>query len=408
VNHSRDNSERKLCETKAASRPLRVMLVSEPGIDGVFRYVESLTRYLLSQGVHTDLAYSSVRGSNDLCDLIKVVEEYGGKTLDLRTGRRPQLRDFAAWAVLLRFTKERRPDVIHAHSSKAGALVRAMRFRGVKVPMFYTPHAYFGMSRKKSPLIALFDGIEASLCRVGKTINVSKAEAEYARVTLRIPPERQLINPNGVDCKKFCPATNETRLRIRETLGLPQDSLVLGTVARYSYQKDPQTLHRAIRPALQRHSNLWFVHVGNGKPLWDKVDALGLHTRILRLRSLQPIDSFYKALDGFVLASRYEGFSLAVLEALATNLPLILTQVPGNLDLEATGLSHVYWTPPCNSSALADAIDRWASSYPHFPNHRSITCALFREDISYDRLLKEYELAAVRSAQGHGPRTRSK
>jgi hypothetical protein len=117
------------------------MLVSEPGIDGVFRYVESLTRYLLSQGVHVDLAYSSVRGSNDLWDLMEVVEEHGGRTLDLRTGRRPELRDLAAWAVLLRFTKERRPDVIHAHSSKAGALVRAMRFRGVKVPIVYTPHA---------------------------------------------------------------------------------------------------------------------------------------------------------------------------------------------------------------------------------------------------------------------------
>ena len=327
--------------------------------------------------------------------LLRSSEEYGGRTLDLRTGRRPELRDFAAWADLLRFTKERLPDVIHAHSSKAGALVRAMRFRGVNVPIFYTPHAYFGMSRKKSPLIALFDGIEAFLCRVGKTINVSKTEAEYARATLRIPPKRQLINPNGVDCKKFCPATNETRLRIRETLSLPQDSLVLGTVARYSYQKDPLTLHRAIRSALQRHSNLWFVHVGNGKQLWDKVDALGHHSRVVRLQSVQPIDSFYKALDGFVLSSRYEGFSLSVLEALATNLPLILTRVPGNLDLEATGLSHVYWTLPCNSSALTDAIDRWASSYPQFPNHRSIACTHFREDVSHDRLLKEYELAAA-------------
>ncbi|HEY5812121.1 MAG TPA: glycosyltransferase, partial [Terrimicrobiaceae bacterium] len=313
-------------------RPLpsfRVMLVGEPGLDGVFRHLEALAHYLCSREIQTDLAYSSIRGSPALHELVHFIEAHGGKTLDLRTGNRPALSDIPAFNALLRFVENRRPDVLHAHSSKAGALVRAMRVRGMRLPIFYTPHAYYGMGRRRSPLPLLFDSIEALLSRIGRTINVSRTEAEYARAKLRLTRERQLIIPNGVDCERYCPATDETRAKTRQLLGLPQDALVLGTVARYCYQKDPLTIHKAVRTVLQRNPRLWFIHVGHGSQ-WREVDGLGTHERILRLKSFQPMESFYKALDGFVLASRYEGLSLSVLEALATNLPLILTRVDGN------------------------------------------------------------------------------
>ena len=182
------NLDRTLSEERTDLHPLRVMLVGEPGIDGVFRHFEALARYLCSQGVQTDLAYSSVRSSDALCELIQFVEEHCGKTLDLLTGNWPGLTDISAFGALHRFVEERRPDVLHAHSSKAGALVRALRFRGVRQPLFYTPHAYYGMGRRGFPLSLLFDGIETLLSRVGQTINVSKTEAEYAYARLGLPP----------------------------------------------------------------------------------------------------------------------------------------------------------------------------------------------------------------------------
>ena len=88
-------------------------------------------------------------------------------------------------------------------------------------------------------------------------------------------------------------------------------------------------MHRAVRSLLQRLPKLWFVHVGQGE-LWEQVDALGASERIIRLRSISSMQGFYGALDGFLLASRYEGMPRAVIEAIATNLPLILTRAPGN------------------------------------------------------------------------------
>ena len=206
--------------------------------------------------------------------------------------------------------------------------------------------------------------------------------------------ERQLIIPNGIDCERFRPATDETRAKIRQRFGLPRDALVLGTVARYCYQKDPLNLHKAVRLALKRHSRLWFLHVGKGQPLWGEVNALGEHERILRVEAIEPIESFYKALDGFVLASRYEGLSLSVLEALATNLPLILTRVAGNVDLDRIGLDNLYWAPPNDTLSLASAICTWASSHSLRANHREIACKLFRDDMIHSRILKEYQIAA--------------
>ena len=104
------------------------------------------------------------------------------------------------------------------------------------------------------------------------------------------------------------------------------------------------------------------------------------------MESVQPIDSFYKSLDAFVLASRYEGFSLSLLEAIATNLPLILTRVDGNVDLDQIGLSHLYWAPPNNSDALAGAINSWALSHPIRVNHREIACKYFRDDVTHNRI----------------------
>ena len=124
-------------------------------------------------------------------------------------------------------------------------------------------------------LTLMFDVIEALLSRVGQTINVSNSEAEYANLRLLLPRARQLIIPNGIDFERFSPSSEEDRAHIRQRLGLPRGALVLGTVARYCYQKDPLTLHKAVRLALRRHPELWFVHVGRGQPLWNQVDALG-------------------------------------------------------------------------------------------------------------------------------------
>ena len=82
-----------------------------------------------------------------------------------------------------------------------------------------------------------------------------------------------------------------------------------------------------------------------------------------------------------------------MLEALASDLPLILSRAPGNLDFATLGLDHVYWAPPRDPAKLATAIQDWAqriSGHGEKSNHRAIAEGQFSLETGYARLLTAY------------------
>jgi glycosyltransferase involved in cell wall biosynthesis len=200
------------------------------------------------------------------------------------------------------------------------------------------------------------------LGRQGTTISVSKDEAAFARDHLRIPESKQKIVLNGVDCARFRPASPDEKRALRGQFGFPPETLLLGTLGRFSTQKDPLTMYTAITGVMKEAPELHFAHLGKGE-LESKVDALlaqgEFSKRCHRIRYLADTAPFYRMLDGFVLSSLYEGMSYAAIEALASGLPMILTDAPGNRDFAGMGLDRVYWCPPKDPAALAGAIRRW-------------------------------------------------
>ena len=386
----------------------RVLLVSEPGVDGVFSHVEALTNFLLDMSVRVSLAYSSVRGSPALDRLVARVAARGGSTLDLRVGNAPTPGDAAAFVRLARLARAERPAVVHAHSSKAGALARALPLAGVRARYLYTPHAYYQMNVGNGGAGRLkrrvFVAVERLLARVGTTVNSSAGEATYARDWLRVPTARQVTIPNGVDVTRFRPAASpEERHGLREELGFSADAPLLGTVARLSPQKDPETLYRAVLAALAERPNLHFAHLNATGELADSVERLlaaapaGVRARVHRRPATEEPARFYRALDLFVLPSRYEGLSFAALEAAATGLPLILSDCLGNADLRDYPFDRVRWTPPGDPAALAEHILAWAAESargslgPPVPsNHCRIARADFGRERQFNQLLRRY------------------
>ena len=245
---------------------LRLLLVSEPGIDGVFRHVEGLAKYCLAQGVEVHLAYSDERGSAPLQTLLQTVRDAGGEVLNLRVGNAPAPRDLPAFLRLRAFAQRLRPDVIHGHSSKAGALVRMLRWAGWRGPLFYSPHAYYGLAPRPARMkTAFYNGLEKIFGTIGTTINISQDETAFARTTLGVPAERIRVIHNPVDTAAFAPADAAARRQRRVELGLPAEAVVLGFIGRSSFQKDPQSLYRAVAPVLAAQPALRLFHVGQGE-----------------------------------------------------------------------------------------------------------------------------------------------
>src|SRR5581483_7327228 len=327
---------------------MKVLVISEPTVDGVFRYVESLCHFLIERGVEVHFAYSDRRTSDRLPPLVAWVEQHGGLTLNLRTSNRPSFSDWSAFRALRKLVRTVKPDVIHSHSSKAGFLARALVFTGIRTVQFYHPHAYVGMRPEPGRLDPFYNLIEAALGRLAFTINVSPTEKSFALDRLKIPSRRLFVSPNGVDTEVFAPAPPEEKRRLREELGLPLDQPVLGVMGRASMQKDPVTLYRAFARAAARRPITLF-HVGTGEldaELDHLVISMGLEGSVVRRNYMSTPADFYRAVDGFILTSRYEGFSLAVLEALAADLPVILSDAPGNRDLFAQPFSHLWKAAP--------------------------------------------------------------
>jgi glycosyltransferase involved in cell wall biosynthesis len=341
-------------------RPLRVLQVSEPAFGGVLRHVDGLVSYLLGQGHFIAMAYSSVRTSSRLDPLLERIERQQGRAYDLRVGNAPCLSDLKALGRLLAIIRQEKIEIVHTHSSKAGALGRvAARICGK--PCLYTPNAYYGLAPENTRKAWLFNTIERALAHTCWTVNVSPEEADFARKTLRVDARRQVLLPNAVDCSVFRPASFEQKREARRRLGLPQEVKILGSLGRLSYQKDPLTLIESFRLFAARVPDAALCHIGEGEleGQCDRALEGSLADKVFRIPYLQDPLPFYHALDGFVLTSRYEGLPFSALEALACNLPLILSDAPGHQLFRTLQLDRLGYARVEDCEGFAQQFDIW-------------------------------------------------
>ncbi len=376
---------------------MKVLIVVEPGFAGVFRQVEGLVHYLHRHGISVALAYSDRRPSPGLPILIKEVEQHGGKVLNLRTINRPTLSDLSAAWKLARFIAMVRPDVIHAHSSKAGALVRILTKSTPKRPVFYTPNAYYGMGRT-GLLAGFFDLLERFLAPRGITINISEDEAHFARAVLG-SMRRGPIIPNPVLVEHFLPASPAEKKAARRVLGLPEKGIIIGTSGRLVFQKDPMTAIKAFEPLFKENANLFFVDLGEGglrEDLDEEAREKRIEDRVLRLNYLEETLPFYQALDGFLLTSRYEaGIPFVLLEATSCGLPIVTTLPPGMTMLPSLGLSHCWTAEVGDVEAVSQGLAALIAQIQSHPegistNHRSLIEKRFSHEVCYAPVLAEY------------------
>jgi len=171
---------------------------------------------------------------------------------------------------------------------------------------------------------------------------------------------RTEVIPSGVDTDVFAPRP-PGRADARARLGLGAADVVIGTVGRLERRKGTAVLiEAAARLAKFGLPEVQVLVVGDG-PLRDELSALavrlGIPDRIHMLGDRSDVPEVLAALDLFVLPSRTEGMSNALLEAMATALPVVATAVGGNPEVISTERTGVL-IPPDDSSALADAVRR--------------------------------------------------
>lgn len=383
--------------------PFRLLIVSEPGKDGVFSIVASIVRQIHAHHpeIHVDLAYSSRRSGHELQALLDEVKMHSGESIDLKVASAPEPGDIRALAQILHFCRTREYQLIHAHSSKAGALVRLAKLLGHLPPVIYSPHAYFGMAHKGGPREAFYNFIEILLGRMGFTVVCSDDERDFALQTLAIPPSSLELIHNGIDDSHFTPPEPTTKILSRGKFDLPPEGKLLLTVGRNSSQKNYLPLYRVLDRILPA-ANWSFAHAGEGSVALRKTLQPEAAARCFCFDHLNDVLPLFHSADGFIMTSRYEGFSMAVLSALACGLPCLLTWAPGFQFLTKYGFNEILWlSDPANQQDLETSIFRaveiWASQPPAILlTQRELIHQNFSERTQIEKLVKLYKTQAVK------------
>ena len=304
---------------------MRILLVIESADSGAGRHLVDLAKTLVSFQHHVHLIYSPLR-SGDWFE--RAVSDIDGLTVSkLAMQRDIGPHDLTACVQLRRLIRDLGPfDIIHGHSSKAGALVR-LASRGLGAKLVYTPHALVTLDPTIKWLRRrVYSRIERVLAALGDAIIcVSEEEFEHA-LAIGLPRAKCFAVNNGLG-----EITKGDRISVRRRWDLPANAVCAGFVGRISAQKAIDRLLYGFARIQQEVSNLYLIIVGDGPLLEDAkslAQELGVSERTRFTGSANGLLAM-SGFDMFVLPSVYEAFPYVLLEATANGLPIIATHVGG-------------------------------------------------------------------------------
>lgn len=328
---------------------MTVLHVLEATEGGTRRHLDDLVSALDPVAFRSVLAVSFLRDGSARGE---DVARYAARDVPLvevpmRREIRP-LADLASLARLARCVRRVRPDVIHAHSAKAGFLAR-LAGAWCRVPVVYTPHVFpflmgCGKRRRK-----LYRTLERSVRGLTAALIAVSEEERGAALALGFPAERVFLIPNGVACADAGP------VRVRES-----GPLTVGFFGRLSRQKGPDLLLEAAGDVATHLPQVTFrLHGGGelGEALRGQAEKqrLGSHARFLGHCRSGEVVARMRDVDVVAVPSRWEGCPYVVLEAFEAGVPVVATAVGGVPELIRNGLNGVL-VEPGNTEALADGL----------------------------------------------------
>lgn len=210
--------------------------------------------------------------------------------------------------------------------------------------------------RSGSPLATLVDRLTNRFST--RIFSVSESITDFLKSKEQVSAEKIVPLPNSVDRSVFVPPTESQRSRARQTFGIPEGKIIVGAVGRMVPQKDFQTFVLAARELQLSRPDLVFVVFGSGPEegeLRKLAAPLGDRFRFAGIVSDRP--AIYHALDAQVLPSRFEGLPMTLLEAMASGVPVIASNVDGVREIASHGKDAVL-IEPGDVHGFAVAIDR--------------------------------------------------
>lgn len=265
-------------------------------------------------------------------------------------------RDVLATVWLLRWFRRHRPDIVHTHSSKAGALGRFAAWVAGVPTVVHSVHGWSFAPAMRPAVRRIIVGVERALARrTTRLVVVTSVDRDKGLAAGIGRPDQYRLIHNGIDLSAFRDVREDG---VREELGLPSEATLVGTVGRLVEQKNPLGMVDAMASVLHDEPDARFVWVGDGPlrgAVEERVRLNGLDDRFLIVGVRNDVPRWVGALDVFVLSSRWEGLPRTVTEAMAAGVPVVATAVGGVIEAVEDGRTGLL-VPPGDPALLADRV----------------------------------------------------
>ncbi len=277
-----------------------------------------------------------------------VVEQLGRKAgIDIGVSR-----------TLARFCRKYEVSVIHAHQYTPFFYASLSRFWDRRLPLVFTEHGrHFPDLRSRKRVVAnrFLLGRNDRVVAVGNHVRDALVQNEG------LSPQRIQVIYNGIDVDAFH-QSSEVRDDVRQELGIRSDEIAVFQVARLNKLKDHATALRALQ-RLKHNQNIRLFLVGEGEErlnIQAMIVETGLQATVTLLGGRDDVSRLMNAADIFLLTSISEGIPLTLIEAMATFVPCVATDVGGVAEVVVDG--ETGWLAVAgDDAALASRIEQLAT-----------------------------------------------
>ena len=310
-------------------------------------------KWFHDQGWQVDVA-----ANNDYADQSQCVIPYCDHFYCMPFERSPLKKgNWEAYKQLKKLLDQEHYDIIHCHTPMGSVIARlaagSARNKGTKV--IYTAHGFHFYKGAPAVNWLIYYPIERLLSRRTDVLLTMNRE-DYSAARKMHAKRVEKVNGVGMDMEHFSIASPAEKQAVRDELGLQETDVFAISVAQLIHRKNHTVLIEALAKLNDPHFQL--VILGDGveeQALQDHAKALGVEKQIRFLGFRSDVYRLCRAADIFLFASLQEGLPVAVMEAMACGLPIIASNIRGNVDLidpEKGG----WLVPPTDPEGFAAAI----------------------------------------------------
>jgi len=300
-------------------------------IGSTMSFFDSFIKTLIDRGHTVDIA-----ANVNISPVSENYYEWGCRVFTLPCSRSPlDKNNFEAIRIIKHIADENQYDIIHCHTPIAAACTRlacnSLRKKGAKV--FYTAHGFHFFKGAPLKNWLMYFPIEW-VCSflTDKIITINKEDYEFSKKHLH-SKEAVYIPGVGIDTEYF--SSKETNcIELRKTLGIPENHSILLSVGELNDNKNHETIIRALTKLKRKNITYLICGKGNKKEyLKALASSLTVENQVIFAGHRNDVADIYKISDVFVFPSKREGLPVSLMEAMASGLPCVASDVRGCKDL---------------------------------------------------------------------------